>query len=187
MTLRERDLVGARVRNSVFIEVRSSSYHRRIRASVRSKFDRRRNTEGSPPRDASLPPLPHRRARLGRDVPDRRPRARARRRLPHDDDPLRARLARSSWHCSAAVEGRRALRHRDGRALELWLLGTVGFAGFNLLTYVALEHTRPQDAALIVATAPVITVLVALGDSAAAARAARSSRSPRSPSPGSRS
>jgi drug/metabolite transporter (DMT)-like permease len=59
----------------------------------------------------------------------------------------------------AAVEGRRALR-TDGRTRELWLLGTVGFAGFNLLTYVALGHIRPQDAALIVATAPVITVLV---------------------------
>ncbi len=59
----------------------------------------------------------------------------------------------------AAVEGRRALR-TEGRTRELWLLGTVGFAGFNLLTYVALGHIRPQDAALIVATAPVITVLV---------------------------
>ena len=59
----------------------------------------------------------------------------------------------------AAFEGRRALR-TQGRALELWVLGTIGFAGFNLLTYFALEHTRPQDAALIVATAPVITVLV---------------------------
>ena len=59
----------------------------------------------------------------------------------------------------AAVEGRRALR-TDGRTLELWLMGTIGFAGFNLLTYVALDHIRPQDAALIVATSPVITVLV---------------------------
>ena len=31
------------------------------------------------------------------------------------------------------------------------MLGSLGFAGFNLLTYVGLEHTRPQDAALIVA------------------------------------
>jgi len=58
----------------------------------------------------------------------------------------------------AAVEGRRALR-ADGRGLELFALGTLGFAGFNLLTYVALEHTRPQDAALIVATAPLLTAL----------------------------
>jgi drug/metabolite transporter (DMT)-like permease len=59
----------------------------------------------------------------------------------------------------AAFEGRSALR-AHGRTLELWVLGTIGFAGFNLLTYFALEHTRPQDAALIVATAPVLTVLV---------------------------
>jgi drug/metabolite transporter (DMT)-like permease len=59
----------------------------------------------------------------------------------------------------AAVEGGRALRP-EGRGLELWLFGTLGFAGFNLLTYVALDHTRPQNAALIVAMAPVITVLV---------------------------
>jgi drug/metabolite transporter (DMT)-like permease len=59
----------------------------------------------------------------------------------------------------AAVEGRRALR-TERRTAELWLFGTLGFAGFNMLTYLALEHTRPQDAALIVATAPVITVLL---------------------------
>ena len=45
----------------------------------------------------------------------------------------------------AAFEGRKALR-ADGRGLELFVLGTLGFAGFNLLTYLALEHTRPQDA-----------------------------------------
>ena len=59
----------------------------------------------------------------------------------------------------AAVEGPRALR-TERRTAELWLFGTLGFAGFNMLTYLALEHTRPQDAALIVATAPVITVLL---------------------------
>jgi drug/metabolite transporter (DMT)-like permease len=58
----------------------------------------------------------------------------------------------------AAVEGRRALRP-SGRALELFVLGTLGFAGFNLLTYAALEHTRPQDASLIVATSPLLTAL----------------------------
>ena len=56
------------------------------------------------------------------------------------------------------LEGRRAFR-LEGRALELWALGTAGFAGFNLLVYVALEHTRPQVAALIVATSPVLVVL----------------------------
>jgi drug/metabolite transporter (DMT)-like permease len=57
-----------------------------------------------------------------------------------------------------AIEGRRALR-TDGRGKELFVLGTLGFAGFNLLTYLALEHTRPQDASLIVATAPLLTAL----------------------------
>ncbi len=34
----------------------------------------------------------------------------------------------------AAVEGLAALKP-DGRALELFVLGSLGFAGFNLLTY----------------------------------------------------
>ena len=57
-----------------------------------------------------------------------------------------------------AIEGRGALR-TDGRGKELFVLGTLGFAGFNLLTYLALEHTRPQDASLIVATAPLLTAI----------------------------
>jgi drug/metabolite transporter (DMT)-like permease len=60
----------------------------------------------------------------------------------------------------AAIEGRAALRP-NGRAVELFLLGTLGFAGLNLLTYVALEHTRPQDAALIIATTPVVALVAA--------------------------
>ena len=58
-----------------------------------------------------------------------------------------------------ALEGRRALR-TEGRTLELFVLGSLGFAGFNLPGYLGLEHTRPQDAALIVAAQPLITVLV---------------------------
>jgi drug/metabolite transporter (DMT)-like permease len=58
----------------------------------------------------------------------------------------------------AAVEGRRALRF-DGRALELLALGALGFAGFNLLSYVALEHTQPQHAALFVAMSPLLTLM----------------------------
>src|SRR3954469_15413378 len=57
-----------------------------------------------------------------------------------------------------AFEGRQALRGR-GRTLELFVLGSIGFAGFNLLSYVGLEHTRPQDAALILAIQPLLTVL----------------------------
>jgi drug/metabolite transporter (DMT)-like permease len=39
------------------------------------------------------------------------------------------------------------------------VLGTAGFAGFNLLSYAGLAHTTPQHAALIVATMPLITVV----------------------------
>src|SRR4051794_28300063 len=56
-------------------------------------------------------------------------------------------------------EGIRALAP-DGRLVRLWMLGTVGFAGFNLLSYVGLEHTGPRNAALIVPTMPLITALV---------------------------
>ncbi|MBO9533658.1 MAG: DMT family transporter [Solirubrobacteraceae bacterium] len=55
------------------------------------------------------------------------------------------------------VEGRQALRY-EGRFLRLFWLGTLGFAGFNLLAYVALTYTEPQNAALIVALAPLVTV-----------------------------
>jgi drug/metabolite transporter (DMT)-like permease len=58
-----------------------------------------------------------------------------------------------------AAEGRKALR-TEGRGLELFALGSLGFAGFNLLSYLGLEQTRPQDAALIVAAQPLLTVLV---------------------------
>jgi drug/metabolite transporter (DMT)-like permease len=57
-----------------------------------------------------------------------------------------------------AVEGRKAI-DTGGRGRELFILGSIGFAGFNLLSYVGLEHTRPQDAALIVASQPLLMVL----------------------------
>jgi drug/metabolite transporter (DMT)-like permease len=59
----------------------------------------------------------------------------------------------------AAVEGRGALR-LDGRGIRLWWLGTLGFAGFNLLGFTGLEHARAQSASLIVALAPLLTALV---------------------------
>jgi drug/metabolite transporter (DMT)-like permease len=59
----------------------------------------------------------------------------------------------------AAVEGRGALR-LDGRGWRLVYLGTLGFAGFNLLAYTGLEHAEPQSAALIVALGPLLTALV---------------------------
>jgi drug/metabolite transporter (DMT)-like permease len=57
-----------------------------------------------------------------------------------------------------AVEGRTAV-DTGGRGRELFVLGSIGFAGFNLLSYVGLEHTRAQDAALIVASQPLLMVL----------------------------
>jgi drug/metabolite transporter (DMT)-like permease len=62
----------------------------------------------------------------------------------------------------AAVEGRAALRP-EGRSLELFVLGSVGFAGFNLLGYVGIEHTRPQEASLVAALMPLLTVLATWG------------------------
>lgn len=56
------------------------------------------------------------------------------------------------------AEGRSALR-TEGRGLRLWVQGTIGFAGFNLLSYIGLAHTGPRNAALIVATMPLITLL----------------------------
>lgn len=59
----------------------------------------------------------------------------------------------------AAFEGRRSLR-LDGRGRRLFWLGTLGFAGFNLLAYTGLAHARPQSASLIVALGPLLTALV---------------------------
>ncbi|GAA2196009.1 DMT family transporter [Micromonospora lupini] len=56
-------------------------------------------------------------------------------------------------------EGSAALR-TGGRGVELVVLGVVGFAGFNLLTNLALEHAAPQQISLFVATTPVVTQLV---------------------------
>jgi drug/metabolite transporter (DMT)-like permease len=44
------------------------------------------------------------------------------------------------------------------RGLELWLLGSAGFAGFNLLAYLGLGSASPQHAAVFVALMPVLTV-----------------------------
>jgi drug/metabolite transporter (DMT)-like permease len=59
----------------------------------------------------------------------------------------------------AAVEGRPAVRY-DGRFPRALLLGTLGFAGFNLLSYVGLGMAQPQNAALVVATMPFVTLVV---------------------------
>jgi drug/metabolite transporter (DMT)-like permease len=58
----------------------------------------------------------------------------------------------------AALEGGRALRP-EGRLGRVALLGTAGFAGFNLLSFAALEHTSPEHASLVVAMTPLLTLL----------------------------
>src|SRR5438105_2565570 len=53
------------------------------------------------------------------------------------------------------VEGRAALVVPGRRrALELWALGSAGFAGFNLLAYMGLGSSSPQHAAVFVALMP---------------------------------
>ncbi len=59
----------------------------------------------------------------------------------------------------AAVEGRSALR-LGGMGWRLFLLGALGFAGFNLFAYTGLQHARPQSASLIVALGPLVTAVV---------------------------
>jgi drug/metabolite transporter (DMT)-like permease len=56
-------------------------------------------------------------------------------------------------------EGLDGLRF-GGRTAELTVLGSVGFAGFNLFSSVGLTYTQPQHAALMVALTPLLTVLV---------------------------
>jgi drug/metabolite transporter (DMT)-like permease len=57
------------------------------------------------------------------------------------------------------VEGRASFAlHGNGR--RLFALGSLGFAGFNLLAYAALLWSPPQDVAVIVPTMPLVTALV---------------------------
>lgn len=57
------------------------------------------------------------------------------------------------------VEGPQALR-LDGRGVRLFVLGTLGFAGFNLLAFSGLEHAPAEGASLITAMAPLLTAVV---------------------------
>lgn len=88
----------------------------------------------------------------------------AARALPHVDPfnitMLRYLLASAIFLAILAwVEGRRALS-LDGHGVQLFILGSLGFAGFNLLAYVALLWSPPQDVAVIVPTMPLVTALV---------------------------
>ena len=59
----------------------------------------------------------------------------------------------------ALAEGRPAFS-LDGHGTRLFILGSLGFAGFNLLAYLALLWSPPQDVAVIVPTMPLVTALV---------------------------
>jgi drug/metabolite transporter (DMT)-like permease len=73
---------------------------------------------------------------------------------------IRYALASALWlGVLAAVEGRKSLS-LSGHGLRLFWLGSLGFAGFNLLAYTGLAHARPQSASLIVALAPLLTAVV---------------------------
>lgn len=56
-------------------------------------------------------------------------------------------------------EGKAGFRF-EGRLLRLMLFGTVGFAGFGIVTLLGVRGTRPEHAALIVATMPLVTAAV---------------------------
>lgn len=56
-------------------------------------------------------------------------------------------------------EGRRSLSF-DGRLPTVLLYGAAGFAAFSILLNVALGYTSPQNAALFVALAPLLTQLL---------------------------
>jgi len=58
------------------------------------------------------------------------------------------------------IEGRRALSF-EGRAVRIAALGTIGFAGFGIVTLLGVQRTRPEHAALIVALMPLVSALVA--------------------------
>ena len=73
---------------------------------------------------------------------------------------VRYALAAALWLVVlAVVEGPGALR-LGGRGWRLFWLGSLGFAGFNLLAYTGLAHARPETASLIVALGPLLTALV---------------------------
>jgi drug/metabolite transporter (DMT)-like permease len=59
----------------------------------------------------------------------------------------------------ALKEGPRALIP-GGRAGALWVVGTVGFAGFNMLMYAGLAYSVPQTISLVMATLPMVTLFI---------------------------
>lgn len=56
-------------------------------------------------------------------------------------------------------EGTAALRC-EGRVLYLFFIGSLGFAGFNLLAFNGLAHSRPEHGAIIMGLQPMIAILL---------------------------
>jgi len=83
----------------------------------------------------------------------------------HDLDPFWLTLLR--YLCATVIlaaivmarEGRRAFS-LEGRGLTVALLGTLGFAVFNVALLLGIRISGPQHGALIMATTPLLTVLI---------------------------
>lgn len=58
------------------------------------------------------------------------------------------------------VEGREAFS-AQGKTLRLWWLGTLGFAGFGLLLVLGLNNARPEQASVVPALMPLISIGIA--------------------------
>ena len=58
-----------------------------------------------------------------------------------------------------AVEGKQALRLGE-HTRRVWLLGFAGMVVSTLVSYIGLQYTRPQNAALMVALQPLLTAVV---------------------------
>jgi len=56
-------------------------------------------------------------------------------------------------------EGLKSLK-LEGQFFKLLFLGFLGFAGFNLLAFSALEHSRPEHGAVIMALQPMLALLL---------------------------
>src|SRR6516165_1582059 len=60
----------------------------------------------------------------------------------------------------ALAEGPQAVK-LEGRGLRAALLGTAGFASLGLTVFIGLQYSRPEHGAIIMATQPLITAVVA--------------------------
>jgi drug/metabolite transporter (DMT)-like permease len=57
------------------------------------------------------------------------------------------------------AEGKSAFQF-EGKLFTLMMMGTMGFAGFNLFVFHGLEHAKPEHGAVMMATMPMLTLLI---------------------------